>query len=626
MSDNFLKIYNGTSYVPRSSDPSNPVEGDIQFSDGTARTKGLWQYMDGDWQEMSGGGGVGSPSIWGLLNAEDQDVTGWTNASLNTSTPLSGSASYDLTMPGNTPAQTVEERRENKLNVCNVQVRITSGSFKLQVKDQSSNILGESETISSTGPVKFSFFVNSTVTSATLHWVDVSSATGVTIDDIYFDDDAFVGASLRPESGAYSIVETSAANMSNVTGEIQFNTGSGTITIVEDDFFSNYIAVDHSTDPSTWTALKRCKVDVNVALPMVSANRRAGLSITRAAGGGAVFRMQGSSGYTGTAISALSDSFILEVGDVVKIVGDVDDNTANYPFGAMSASASSPIMFSMVATPEEIESVVYNATGTENTFAARIANNGTASIVSQSDNFIASVNRSGTGVVDVTWVSGFFTVAPTITGVTDNGGKVLSINSSTTTGAQLLVEAPGVGAQDHDMYITVGRQGTDYITPEKYVIVKTQQTCYLKDLKTSGTAGGSTSANTVHTRDLNTIEGDAFVTLSSNQFTLPNGTFTIKAKAPAREVDRHQLFLYNVTDSTYDIDGASDFSSSGGASGMSFATLDARITLDSSKTYEIRHWTQAAKATDGFGLAADADASNPQSNEVYTVVEITKVK
>jgi hypothetical protein len=55
MSDDFLKIYKGTYYKPRNADPANPVDGDVQFSDGTARALGLWQYYDGDWQTIGGG-------------------------------------------------------------------------------------------------------------------------------------------------------------------------------------------------------------------------------------------------------------------------------------------------------------------------------------------------------------------------------------------------------------------------------------------------------------------------------------------------------------------------------------------------------------------------------------------
>jgi hypothetical protein len=53
MSTNFRKFPDGgIGLIPRSTDPSSPTNGDIQFSDGTARTTGLWQYVSGAWVQL----------------------------------------------------------------------------------------------------------------------------------------------------------------------------------------------------------------------------------------------------------------------------------------------------------------------------------------------------------------------------------------------------------------------------------------------------------------------------------------------------------------------------------------------------------------------------------------------
>lgn len=57
MAKNFFKIFEGISLVPRSADPSSPAEGDLQFSDGTARAKGLWEYKNSAWSTFGGSGG-----------------------------------------------------------------------------------------------------------------------------------------------------------------------------------------------------------------------------------------------------------------------------------------------------------------------------------------------------------------------------------------------------------------------------------------------------------------------------------------------------------------------------------------------------------------------------------------
>lgn len=77
MSDNFLKIYNGVAMTPRNTDPSNPTDGDLQFSDGTHRDEGLWQYFDGDWQQMGSGGTGGSGINYITNNDGETDTTGW---------------------------------------------------------------------------------------------------------------------------------------------------------------------------------------------------------------------------------------------------------------------------------------------------------------------------------------------------------------------------------------------------------------------------------------------------------------------------------------------------------------------------------------------------------------------
>ena len=154
--------------------------------------------------------------------------------------------------------------------------------------------------------------------------------------------------------------------------------------------------------------------------------------------------------------------------------------------------------------------------------------------------------------------------------------------------------------------------------------VPIQKVAYLKDVKASGVNGGSTSANTVYTRDLNTIQGDSSVaSLSSNQFTLGIGEYLIEAAAPIYRGERNQLFLHD--GSSYVLDGVSTYGD-GANQVHNIARLSGSVAITASTTYEIRHWTAGTQATTGLGVAADNHASNPQSNEVYTIVKITKLR
>jgi hypothetical protein len=49
MSDGFTKFKKGIQLDPQSADPSSPAEGDLHYSDGTARSAGLWQYKGAAW-------------------------------------------------------------------------------------------------------------------------------------------------------------------------------------------------------------------------------------------------------------------------------------------------------------------------------------------------------------------------------------------------------------------------------------------------------------------------------------------------------------------------------------------------------------------------------------------------
>ena len=151
--------------------------------------------------------------------------------------------------------------------------------------------------------------------------------------------------------------------------------------------------------------------------------------------------------------------------------------------------------------------------------------------------------------------------------------------------------------------------------------IPTQLTAYIKDVKSANTVGGTSTTGTWSTRDLNTVSGDAsIVSLSSNQFTLSAGTYTIKASAPALFSSQHRIKLYNVTDVSDDILGSSEFSNTS-FSMQSISLLSGKITLTSSKVFEIRHRVASGWASSGFGAPSVMGV-----DEVYTQVEITKVK
>lgn len=144
----------------------------------------------------------------------------------------------------------------------------------------------------------------------------------------------------------------------------------------------------------------------------------------------------------------------------------------------------------------------------------------------------------------------------------------------------------------------------------------------LTDTKATTTDGGTATSGSWQTRALNTEDSDtgSVCTLSSNQFTLPAGTYRVQASAPAYSVDTHQLRIRNITDSTTDLVGLNAHSYSTGNSSCA-AHVSGEITIASAKTFELQHRFQTTHATNGLGTA-----NSFGENEVYAVVEIWKVK
>ncbi len=144
---------------------------------------------------------------------------------------------------------------------------------------------------------------------------------------------------------------------------------------------------------------------------------------------------------------------------------------------------------------------------------------------------------------------------------------------------------------------------------------------HVRDEKGASDHGGTFTSGSFQTRTLNTsltneISG---ASLSSNQITLPSGTYYINASAPAYSVNRHTIKLRNITDSTDTLLGTSSYAE-GSTSVANIAMVTGRFTISAQKTFEIQHRCQTTSATLGFGVAKDMSETN-----VYTDVQIWKV-
>jgi len=144
----------------------------------------------------------------------------------------------------------------------------------------------------------------------------------------------------------------------------------------------------------------------------------------------------------------------------------------------------------------------------------------------------------------------------------------------------------------------------------------------IRDEKSEGTNGGTFTSGDWRTRDLTTVKMDETgnVSLSSNQFTLPAGTYRFSASCPVISVANHQSRLRNITDSTTTLLGESTFADVSG-NGTEHSIIEGQFVIAASKTFELQHQCVTTKANNGFGNSTGFTGTT----EVYASIGLAKV-
>lgn len=147
------------------------------------------------------------------------------------------------------------------------------------------------------------------------------------------------------------------------------------------------------------------------------------------------------------------------------------------------------------------------------------------------------------------------------------------------------------------------------------------QLLHVQDQKSSGSGGGTFTSGAFQTRTLNTTLTNeiASATLSSNQISLPAGTYYLDARAPGETCGGHKAKWRNITDSTDTLIGGSTDTNSGTFQ-FSTATVSGRFTIAGTKTFELQHRCTTTRASTGFGVPDSFGVV-----EVYADVRIWKV-
>lgn len=144
------------------------------------------------------------------------------------------------------------------------------------------------------------------------------------------------------------------------------------------------------------------------------------------------------------------------------------------------------------------------------------------------------------------------------------------------------------------------------------------QIAVVRDVKPSGTDGGTFTSGSWQIRDLNDLRGDSsFITIDgSTTFTLDSGIYEISASAPARAVAEHQIRLFNITDNFSEIVGKSIRSELADPP----STLNSVIRIDSQKTFRIEH-----RCSNSSGASVARGTGVNWGENVYTQVRIQKL-
>ncbi len=142
-----------------------------------------------------------------------------------------------------------------------------------------------------------------------------------------------------------------------------------------------------------------------------------------------------------------------------------------------------------------------------------------------------------------------------------------------------------------------------------------------KDRKPNGEWGGTVPVlSSWFTRTLNTIDTNiGGASLTSNNITLPAGTYLVRATAPAHRVQRFRIRLQNSTDDTTAILGNSNYAShTENEEESNNAVLIGMVSIDSPKSFRIEQFCEASSA----GVAGLGHQASTGDDEIYTQVEV----
>jgi hypothetical protein len=658
------KFRQGINLQPLSADPSSPIEGDVFMSDGTSRGKGLWIYKDAAWAKAGGGsGGLDTFLAEDFASNKASSFTTGQNATFDNggtiggavadeeAAQIAGDRSIKYTThatPGSSDNDffylstiTLDSKQKEQHIGLSFYYTWTGSDDLIEVvvyDDTNNTVLSSSLDLikAASSPTRYttSVYVPASCNALKVgfHHTGSSEASKVlTFDDVELSTNPFVYKNL---------IETSSVSA-------QGNAGESITTSTTD------IAFAEVSDPrGAWSG---SQYTVQSSSSVISIS-------------GGVF-------FTGSSSRVvhlyLNGSFYREIGEgasdtthsfsYVSSIGELSEgDSLTIRVGSNGGTLSNNLIYHYITINEQWESehVITPQVGLDSMVRLHTGN-GHGSTNNKIRRFTTEVENFGTGITytDSATLGATFTINKTgfyaisfndyssgaiWLGVSKNSTQLTTVIWSITAADRLgLVNTVAANTGNGFSWQGILNEG-DVIRPhtdgassgttfvnftiskigfQSLAAIPTQQTCYIKDVKSSGTTGGTFTSGAWQTRDLNTVSGDSeIVSLSTNQFTLQPGKYEIEASAPAFRTDYHTAKIFNISTSLDGAIGTAEYSQST-TGGQTRSHIYYQVTITSSNIFEIRHRCSLTSGTTGFGLTGSFGVDT-----VYTQVKITKVR
>lgn len=234
----------------------------------------------------------------------------------------------------------------------------------------------------------------------------------------------------------------------------------------------------------------------------------------------------------------------------------------------------------------------------------------TATLATSGEDYVIADATSANITLSLNTASGFNGLTHTIVKINSNANTVTldPSGSETIDGGSTLV------LYGQNNAIKIASDGSNWRT----LSGPTPQVGFVYDGKANATAGGGAAGNTTQTRNINaTFGSDDWITIGSDDFTVPAGKYTFDCYVPAYQVNDHRAYMYDVTNAL-NYTGTNAWASSTYEGGSS-SHIYINTTLTAAATYEIQHYTNTAQAANGLGVAVtDGNA------EIYTYCTVVK--